>query len=60
MQGTHRDVCGEHLSVYLDQEVFGLDRRHPPMAALQTLLGLAGRHCPTTYRKLATHASKAA
>lgn len=60
MLGTHRDVSDEHLPVYLDEYVFRHNRRHTPMAAFQTLLGLAGRHPPTTYRQLATHTSKAA
>jgi transposase-like protein len=60
MHGTHRDVSDEHLPVYLDEYVFRHNRRHTPMAAFQTLLGLAGRHPPTTYRQLATHTSQAA
>jgi len=60
MHGTHRDVSDEHLPVYLDEYVFRHNRRHTPMAAFQTLLGLAGRQPPTTYRQLATHTSQAA
>jgi transposase-like protein len=60
MLGTHRDVSDEHLPVYLDEYVFRHNRRHTPMAAFQTLLGLAGHHPPTTYRQLATHTNKAA
>ena len=60
MHGTHRDVSDEHLPVYLDEYVFRHNRRHTPMAAFQTLLGLAGRHPPTTYRQIATHISQAA
>jgi transposase-like protein len=60
MHGTHRDVSEEHLPVYLDEYVFRHNRRNTPMAAFQTLLGLAGRHPPTTYRQLATHISQAA
>jgi ISXO2-like transposase domain len=60
MHGTHRDVSDAHLPVYLDEYVFRHNRRHTPMAAFQTLLGLAGRHPPTTYRQLATHTSQAA
>lgn len=60
MHRTHRDVSDEHLPVYLDEYVFRYNRRHTPMAAFQTLLGLAGRHPPTTYRQLATHTSQAA
>jgi transposase-like protein len=60
MHGTHRDVSAEHLPVYLDEYVFRHNRRRTPMAAFQTLLGLAGRHPPTTYHQLATHTSAAA
>ncbi len=60
MHGTHRDVSDEHLPVYLDEYVFRHNRRHTPMAAFQTLLGLAGRQPPTTYRQLITHIGQAA
>lgn len=60
MHGTHRNVSDEHLPVYLDEYVFRHNRRNTPMAAFPTLLGLAGRHPPTTYRQLATHISQAA
>src|SRR5437870_4302201 len=39
--------------VYLDEFAFRFDRRRTPMAAFQTLLGLAsGIHGPTTYDML--------
>lgn len=60
MHGTHRDVSDEHLPFYLDEYVFRHNRRNTPMAAFQTLLGLAGHHPPTTYRQLTTHTSQAA
>jgi hypothetical protein len=55
MHGTHRDVSHEHLPVYLDEYVFRHNRRHTPMAAFQTLLGLGALHGPTTYREITTH-----
>jgi transposase-like protein len=55
MHGTHRDVSRQHLPVYLDEYVFRHNRRSTPMAAFQTLLGLTGRHGPTTYREITTH-----
>jgi hypothetical protein len=52
MHGTHRGVGDPHLQVYLDEYVFRHNRRATPMAAFQTLLGLSGRHHPTTYRQI--------
>jgi len=40
---------------YLDEYVFRHNRRHNPMAAFQTLLGLGTLHGPTTYREITTH-----
>jgi ISXO2-like transposase domain len=51
MNGTHRTVSDEHLQVYLDEFVFGHNRR-TPMAAFQTLLGLSAQRPPTTYRQI--------
>jgi len=59
MNGTHRGVGDPHLQVYLDEYVFRHNRRHTPMAAFQTLLGLGARHPPTTYSKI-THPDQAA
>jgi transposase-like protein len=52
LQGTHRGVSPEHLQVYLDEFVFRHNRRHTPMAAFQTLLGLGALHEPTTYHQI--------
>jgi len=52
LQGTHRGVSPNHLQVYLDEFVFRHNRRHTPMAAFQTLLGLGALHEPTTYREI--------
>lgn len=44
------DGRNDHLQAYLDEFAFRFNRRRTPMAALQTLLGLAsGIHGPTTY-----------
>jgi hypothetical protein len=59
MHGTHRGVGDEHLPVYLDEYVFRHNRRHRPMAAFQTLLGLGALHGPTTYREITTHENAA-
>jgi transposase-like protein len=60
LQGTHRGVSPEHLQVYLDEFVFRHNRRRTPLAAFQTLLGLAGTHEPSTYREITTHTQHAA
>ena len=51
--GTHHGVGHDHLQAYLDVFAFRFNRRRTPMAAFQTLLGLAsGAHGPTTYQML--------
>ena len=48
--GTHHGVGHDHVQAYLDEFAFRFNRRRTPMAAFQTLLGLAsGVHGPTTY-----------
>lgn len=51
--GTHHGVGHDHLQGYLDEFAFRFNRRRTPMAAFQTLLGLAaGVHGPTSYDML--------
>jgi transposase-like protein len=50
--GTHHGVGHKHLQPYLDEFTFRFNRRRTPMAAFQSLLGLAGEHAPTTYHQL--------
>jgi hypothetical protein len=45
-------VGNTHLQVYLDEFTLRFNRRRTPMAAFQTLLGLATLHGPTTYDRL--------
>jgi transposase-like protein len=52
LRGTHHGVDKKHLQVYLDEFTFRFNRRRTPMAAFQTLLGLAAQHQPTTYKRL--------
>lgn len=52
LTGTHHGVGRKHLPHYLNEFVFRHNRRRTPMAAFQTLLGLAGQHTPTTYKML--------
>ena len=59
MLGTHRRVSKEHLAVYLDEYVFRHNRRHTPMAAFQTLLGLGSQQQPTTYQQITARGSHA-
>lgn len=56
--GTHHGVDPKYLAHYLDEFVFRFNRRNTPMAAFQTLLGLAGTKQPLGYRKMITPASK--
>src|SRR3989441_5389195 len=50
--GTYHGVSKEQLQVYLDEFVFGHNRRRQPMAAFQTLLGLGSVKQPTPYRQI--------
>jgi len=53
LRGTHHGVGLDHLQAYLDEFGFRFNRRRIPMAAFQTLLGLAsGVHGPTSYDML--------
>jgi len=49
LRGTHHGVGHPHLQAYLDEFTFRFNRRRTPMAAFQTLLGLATLHGPTSY-----------
>jgi hypothetical protein len=50
LRGTHHRLSAKHLPHYLDEFVFRFNRRHTPMAAFQSLLGLTAQHAPTTYQ----------
>lgn len=52
LAGTHHGVSHTHLPYYVNEFVFGFNRRRTPMAAFQSLLGLAARHTRTTYKML--------
>src|SRR3990172_5351848 len=52
LRGTHHGVDPKHLPAYLDEFTFRFNRRHTPMAAFQSLLGLTAAHGPTTYKML--------
>ncbi|MFH1708413.1 MAG: transposase, partial [Planctomycetota bacterium] len=56
--GTHHGVDPKYLAQYLDEYVFRFNRRNTPMAAFQTLLGLAGVRKPIGYRALTEPVSK--
>lgn len=57
LNGTHHGVDPKYLQNYLDEFVFRFNRRKTPMAAFQTLLGLATAKPPTSYRKMTLVAS---
>jgi ISXO2-like transposase domain len=50
LRGTYRGVSERQLQAYLDEFVFGFNRRRTPMAAFQTLLGIGASLPPITYR----------
>ena len=52
LAGTHHGVGPQHLQHYLNEYMFRFNRRRTPMAAFQSLLGLASQHEPTTYNML--------
>ena len=49
LRGTHHGVGHQHLQAYLDEFTFRFNRRRTPMAAFQTLLGLATLQGPMSY-----------
>lgn len=57
-RGTPHGVGHDHLQAYLDEFAFRFNRRRTPLAAFQTLLGLAsGAHGPTPYEMLSASES---
>ena len=50
--GTHHGVEPKYLQSYLDEFVFRFNRRQVPMAAFQTLLGIAAAKKPVTLANL--------
>jgi len=52
LNGTHHGVDPKYLQNYLDEFVFRFNRRKTPMAAFQTLLGLAAQKVPVGYEKM--------
>jgi transposase-like protein len=49
LNGIHHGVEPKHLQSYLDEYIFRFNRRKTPMAAFQTLLGLATAKLPVPY-----------
>ena len=58
LNGTHHGVDPAYLHIYLDEFVFRFNRRKTPMAAFQTLLGLASTKAPVSYKKFTQPESK--
>lgn len=52
LQGTHHGVEAKYLQGYLDEFVFRFNRRQTPMAAFQTLFGIAVTKKPISLVKL--------
>ena len=52
LQGTHHGVEAKYLQGYLDEYVFRFNRRQTPMAAFQTLLGIAVTKKPVSLVKI--------
>ncbi len=50
--GTHHGVSSKHMQAYVNEFVFRHNRRTNPMAAFQTILGLAAQAEGPTYRQL--------
>ena len=50
--GTHHGVSPQHLQAYLNEYVFRFNRRFWPMAAFDSVLGLALRRRAPTYSDL--------
>jgi transposase-like protein len=50
--GTHHGVSKQHLQAYLNEYTFRFNRRGTPMAAFQTVLGLAKERLGPTYKGL--------
>lgn len=48
--GTHHGVSPQHLQAYLNEYCFRFNRRGTPMAAFQTVLGLASGRIGPTYK----------
>jgi transposase-like protein len=52
LTGTHHGVEPKYLTRYLDEYVFRFNRRQTPMAAFQTLLGIASNKKPMSLAQL--------
>jgi transposase-like protein len=52
LRGTHHGVSKQHLQAYLNEFTFRFNRRKTPMAAFQTVLGLAKERIGPTYKGL--------
>jgi transposase-like protein len=48
--GTHHGVSPQHIQAYLNEYTFRFNRRGTPMAAFQTVLGLAKGRLGPTYK----------
>jgi transposase-like protein len=58
IEGTHHGVSKKHMQAYVNEFVFRHNRRRTPMAAFQTVLGLAAQTEGLTYADLYAAGSK--
>jgi len=58
LNGTHHGVEPKYLQHYLDEFVFRFNRRNTPMAAFQTLLGLASQRNHVSLKAMVKPESK--
>lgn len=58
LKGTHHGVSSKHLQAYLNEFVFRHNRRRTPMAAFQTILGLATHAEGPTYKQIYSAGNK--
>ena len=58
LNGTHHGVDPKYLQHYLDEFVFRFNRRNTPMAAFQTLLGLASQQNHVSLKAMVKPESK--
>jgi hypothetical protein len=50
--GVYHGLRAKHLQAYLDEFVFRFNRRRSPHAAFQSLIAIAAKSKPLTYKML--------
>jgi transposase-like protein len=57
--GTYHGLRDKHLDAYLNEFVFRYNRRFYRHVSFETMLGIASRHGPATYRSIIDHRAPA-